>query len=645
MHTLELAGCSTTPFGSYLKALGVFRLVSEQSDRGARGCWHQGAFLLRSSLDTDRLVEFFVSEYRSTPILAPWNGGSGFYPNDNKDGIDAIASTDEDRFRVYRECIELCRAMPEVRAGKGSNEDERRLTILRNCRNLLPDCAVEWLDAAVGIAADGSRAFAPVVGTGGNEGRLDYTNNFMSRIAALLITAPKKSVVDELLRNALFGTETRALEKGAAGQYDPGRAGGANQGNGIEIDSVINPWDLILTLEGAVMWASGLYRRHGISYRAVMCSPFTVKPSRVGYGSAAEKDDSRAEIWAPVWGQRISYNELRCLLREGRASIDGRPARNGLEFAEAACSLGVDRGIEHFVRYSLLKRRGDSYIALPAGIFKAGFRSEANHIREFQSYFEELCKRDLPKSSEDLKRGVESAVFEALLYGGIDRMQSLMRAFGRMVRRILTTSEVRLPKSRLLAEGWLKACGSESPEILIAGALAGMRKPMMIEFLSRGEKRFAWVGRDLSDRMTSVLDKRLLAIEKPEDLLVSGIWIRAGLATSFIEHSTDDDVIEDLLFAFVTLDWRNSNLSCPLVANSALPIYNVLRRSVDRRLLSLLRTDDVTEAGWHAVARIRARAEPVLNVKFGGETDVLRLAASLLIPVLPFETKEQTKRE
>ena len=36
---IVLAGCAPIPLASYLKALGVFRLVAEQKDECARGRW------------------------------------------------------------------------------------------------------------------------------------------------------------------------------------------------------------------------------------------------------------------------------------------------------------------------------------------------------------------------------------------------------------------------------------------------------------------------------------------------------------------------------------------------------------------------------------------------------------------------------
>ena len=369
MPHIKLDGCTSTPFGGYLKSLGIFRLVSEQADAAARGWWDGDTFQLDSELSREELSQFFLDRYEPTPIVAPWNGGSGFYPKDNKEGLHAITGSLDRRFALYRDTIAACQAFPEVESGKSGDENVRRSALLRRCRNRLNDRTVEWLDAAVGIAADGERSFSPVLGTGGNEGRLDYTNNFMSRIAALLIAPDPKSPVRDLLANALFGTGTAGLQASAAGQYDPGKAGGANQGQGIDQDASTNPWDLVLTLEGAVAWASGLYRRQGIAYGSFLCSPFTVRSITVGYGSASRADEARAEVWTPLWGRPVRYSELRVLLREGRASIQGRPAKNTLEFAEAAASLGVDRGIDQFVRYSLLKRRGDSYVALPVGTF------------------------------------------------------------------------------------------------------------------------------------------------------------------------------------------------------------------------------------------------------------------------------------
>lgn len=658
MSRVELTGCTSTPFGGFLKALGVFRLVSEQVSADTRGWWDGDVFVLESPLSAEELGDFFVDRYSPTPIFAPWNGGSGFYPKDNKEGIEAISASTDDRFAAYRRTIAICREMKEVRQGKSDDEDARRTAILRHCRNRLEDRAVEWLDACVGIAADGSRSFAPVLGTGGNEGRLDYTNNFMSKLQELLIAPDKKTPVRDLLRNALFGVRTSGLTDGAAGQYDPGRAGGANQGVRIEEGSLTNPWDLVLTMEGAVAWASGLYRRQGVSYSSILCSPFTVRPRKVGYGSAAEGDDARAEVWTPLWNRPATYREIRVLLREGRASVQGRAASNTLEFAEAACSLGVDRGIGRFVRYSLLKRRGDSYVALPAGTFPVGYRSETDRIREFLAFFEKFERTGIPKGSEALRRGVESAVYQVLLTGGQERMRELLAALGRLLRRIVTTSEARLPIRALPATPWLEACGfAHSPEVRIAAALASLWTRdvgAMADHLARNDKRFAWIGVNLPDKLAAVLNRRLLLAEKAElrtNPLGGSCKIRPGDATRFIEESVDDDLIEDLLFAFICFEWRGVAIDLDSDSAEVLPVYAVLkhlflpgdvqlrdenkRLVADQRILSALQSGDVARATDLAVHRLRVAGLRPLDVTYAGGLDSNRLAASLLIPVWP----------
>jgi CRISPR-associated protein Csx17 len=653
MHEIALSGCTDTPFGSYLKALGVFRLISEQKEREARGWWTGDTFTLRSAFSSEDILEFFLNEYAPTPIVAPWNGGSGFYPKDNQDGIAAIEQSTDPRFALYRDTIRICRSFPEVQQGKVKDEDERRTAILRHCRNTLPDPAVDWLDAAVGIASDGTRAFAPVLGTGGNEGRLDYTNNFMSRVSSLLLSDDPKIPARVLLDSALFNRRTTALQPGSAGQYDPGRAGGANQGPGVEHESPVNPWDLVLTLEGAVAWASGIYRRHGTAYRSILCSPFTVRSRTVGYGSASAKDDARAEVWTPLWPGTATYPELKALLREGRASVRGKAASNALEFAEAACSLGIDRGIDRFVRYSLLKRRGDSYVAMPAGRFPVRYRSRSDLIRQFQQFFDVL---NVP---EDLARGVQTAIYDALLTDRPDCIRELMAALGRLLRRIFTTAESRLPARVLKASPWLQACGFTDPklaEVRIAAALASIWTPgvgSMADNLSRADKRFAWVGNSLSARMASVLDRRIqlaTANEVRSNPLGGSCALDPGDATLFIESSVDDSLIEDLLFAFAVLDWQD--FTAPQVPSAeVLPIYALLKAlflpgeiragkepvllHADPRILPALAAKDISRAADVAVARLRvARLRP-LDVTYRGGVDSSRLAASLLIPVRP----------
>jgi CRISPR-associated protein Csx17 len=78
MPGVTLSACTATPFGCYLKGLGVLRLVSEQADREARGYWDNETFIIQSNLSADDLATFFVEEYEPTPILGLGMEGAAF---------------------------------------------------------------------------------------------------------------------------------------------------------------------------------------------------------------------------------------------------------------------------------------------------------------------------------------------------------------------------------------------------------------------------------------------------------------------------------------------------------------------------------------------------------------------------------------
>ena len=98
-HQILLSGCTLEPMAAYLKAVAVFRLVSEQVDSSARGHWSGRVFCLESTLDREGLERFFLEQYCPTPIVAPWNGGSGFSEGDRREGMDKILASSTERLR------------------------------------------------------------------------------------------------------------------------------------------------------------------------------------------------------------------------------------------------------------------------------------------------------------------------------------------------------------------------------------------------------------------------------------------------------------------------------------------------------------------------------------------------------------------
>jgi CRISPR-associated protein Csx17 len=83
-HDIVLEGCAPVPLAGYLKALGVFRIIGEQADTEARGFWRNERFVLRTRFPRREFMLFLLKQYRPTPVVSPWNGGSGFYFQEGK---------------------------------------------------------------------------------------------------------------------------------------------------------------------------------------------------------------------------------------------------------------------------------------------------------------------------------------------------------------------------------------------------------------------------------------------------------------------------------------------------------------------------------------------------------------------------------
>ncbi|MGI8440134.1 MAG: hypothetical protein ACR2NV_08120, partial [Thermoleophilaceae bacterium] len=63
MPDLRLSGCGSRPLIGYLKALGLLRAVSQQTDGSVRGRWGGTAFELRTTLSEQGLSEFLLNDF------------------------------------------------------------------------------------------------------------------------------------------------------------------------------------------------------------------------------------------------------------------------------------------------------------------------------------------------------------------------------------------------------------------------------------------------------------------------------------------------------------------------------------------------------------------------------------------------------
>jgi CRISPR-associated protein Csx17 len=568
---VKLTGCRPEPLASYLKALGVLRLVAEQKDTNAAGYWCGEHFVLRSSLDADALVAFFENEWRPTPVIAPWNGGSGFTGADdseedddgnNDEEIEALdvdadspvtwirQSTDQ-RLAAVRAVVEMIYTWPDLpptdlvlsvalaearekladesfaRGKKGKElstiiakigpfEDEynerlvsevpkaagaaKLLTKIRGwrraaaksgfierTRSIMSDDVVVWMDSVVAPAQDlGKVVFSSLLGSGANDGRLDFTKTTFVRLKHAFASSG-------LAQAALYDVTAVSPSKGSLGMFAPSRADSA---------AATNPWDWLLALEGSLMFAGASTKRLGTSEHQGGSFPFQV--ARMNTASLAAGEDGRDELWLPFWTKPATHRETQRLFAEGRARVGEREAVTGLDFARAVSTLGVSRGIDGFVRVAMTARNGKAHYATNEGRFDVRDIPQVRLLDEVDSWFSRLRRaaqdKRVPARVARATRALENAFFavtrnfdisEALLaLGDVERALGEALAFAKKAGL--------QPITQRLSEGW-SALVDDSVEarlgVCLGQRLAFRRRLLPIDF----EKPWQWGRADDAD--------------------------------------------------------------------------------------------------------------------------------------------------
>lgn len=519
MHLHDLNGCAPTPLAHYLKALGILRLVAEQADPQARGWWVGDRYRLMTKLDDSELLDFFLYQYEPTPLVSPWNKGSGFfYANDP--GLTPVETSKAPRFERLRAGIqagrslldEVAKADQAVRSIKEeakrlpktqrdalrkSPEYKKRLAEAEKAFKMLKSDLIprlrlqwrgphrEWMDAAMVLGDDGTPRFPALLGTGGNDGRLDFTNNYFQRLSEVFDMADPEGKPREPARrwfeSALIGTAISGLESDrAVGQYFPGVAGGANNSNGPDAESLLNPVDFLLMMEGAVLFTAHATRRLGAVEQSRAAAPFAVGAQAAGYASAADSDESaRGEQWMPLWSQPLALAELRHLLAEGRAQIGARSAREPLDLARAVARLGTARGIVAFQRYGYIKRNGQSNLAVPLGRFRVPDRisPRLSCLDDLDTWLPRLRREarngNAPNRLKLAERHLADALFDVVQHPDEpSRWQSVLLALAGVESAQVTGSGYRAGPIPKLRPEWVETANDNSAEFRLALSFA-----------------------------------------------------------------------------------------------------------------------------------------------------------------------------
>lgn len=694
MPILTLTGCAPVPLAHYLKALGILRLVSEQADPAATGHWHRDQFVLTSVLDRERLLSFFLETCQPTTVMAPWNGGSGFHPKDNSKALEALLQSTAPRFQPYSAAL---RAAQQVLLRMNLGEkptSEQKAQLLLLCRNALPESTLAWLDAAYVLTDDGAK-YPPLLGTGGNDGRLEFTNNFMQRLAEVIdiSTGSPLEKARAQLQAALFGGPIATPQsKAPVGQFLPGTAGGANATSGFDAPACVNPWDFILMIEGALLFAAASVKRLESTEPGVLAYPFSVRQAGVGYASAADADESasRAEMWLPLWSSPVTLGELSAIFAEGRAQIGRRPAKNGVDFARAVTSLGVDRGLDEFQRYGFQVRNGLSYFATPLTRIAARRNASAGLLSEIDPWLTRfrsaVTKDTAPATVRRALHQLETAIIDLCLSDIPERLLQVLLALGQCQAAAAhsytwaSKPETYLPPLQGLSKAWLTPSLWAHPrtgaEFRLAASLASINgrfsrhwlpfrshlEPVEITYQKTRDiihTRWAgtpgndiqWSQAPLPTVLSHIFARRLLKAPDPG----KHFGHPASLADikAFIEGQTDDTLLAGLLWSLSLINWRENTplpSATPQRQPAAPTFYALLklcypppREPLPDGILAvpsvpalhrLAATGQGTPAAEQALRRLRASGyRPLIKtLPIQGET-ARRTAAALLFPI------------
>lgn len=518
IHVHRLDGCAPTPLAHYLKAIGILRLVAEQADEGARGFWAGDRFRLLSTMDHTGLVAFFLTDYQPTPLLAPWNGASGFFrtwdsknkklrKSKNAEALSILVTQDPPRWQKFRDAHKtaICaikNVAQRTDVSKLTEKERKDSLILPTGKdstflvaNKTRDKAEiqRWMTehasenafyrSAIVALGDGNWTFPSLWGSGGNDGAMDFTARYFEALQIALLSDKDRS--ERWLENSLFNVKTAELltgQQGKIGMFLPGGAGGANRivGVGNQNDTLLNPWDLILLAEGASVFASHATKRFGSRASSVMAAPFAVHSRGAGYSSATSADESPdGEQWMPLWRHAMSPAELTRILAEGRAQIGSRPSLEPLDFARSLARLGTARGITSFQRYGYIERNGQSNLAVSLGRFSVPQHTNAKLacLDDLDAWLTRLRRESRAKDSPARLRRSERQLSDALLTltqhpEEPRRWQRALVALAAIEAVMVSGSGFRAGPIPCLRPDWVSAADDGHPDLRLALALA-----------------------------------------------------------------------------------------------------------------------------------------------------------------------------
>lgn len=555
---VSMPGLYPDRLGSYLAALGVLlrleRVAPGQHRSFWRGCLHV------SGGDLSSLIER-IAEAPPLAILSPWNRdcrkqvfglaeesvGEGDESDEDDEGPSGVltgvlkgprgaatkihthaavrmnaAVRDAASRKAAIDSDASLDTAARKRLGSATNAalDGLKTETLRDLRRTLDDDDLAWLDALVVLNAPGTdreTAASPLGASIGCDGRSDFSTQYLralTRVADLgrdVLAAPLCATAAQPVPNV----------EQSAGQFASYSVEAPNSGTSLQSAKAINPWLLVLLLEGLTTFCTSVVRR--LDSRTPTF-PFALAPSVVGSPSLAAGETLKREVWLPVWARPSQWREVQNLIAEGRVALGERTARSSVEARLGIARLGVARGIPTFSRFALAVRNGKSALAVPLHPVTVPSKNQpALALLDDDSFWRWLHglqtaaagARGTAARLRDATVAIERTLLMLSEAATEARWQELFVAIGQ-AQQVIASARHKLAIAPLrLTEGsgdaWSRALDDGSPRFRLAAALAAVRG-------SRG----AWLPVDESGAAWSKKQRMVLSeLASPERQVVA----------------------------------------------------------------------------------------------------------------------------
>ena len=349
------------------------------------------------------------------------------------------------------------------------------------------------------------------------------------------------------------------------------------------------------------MFAAASTKRLESGDSGALAYPFCVRPAGIGYGSSSVTDEgsSRAEMWLPLWNQQTRFPAITTLLSEGRVETRKRKAKNGVDFARAIASLGIDRGINEFQRYGFQQRNGLAYLAVPLGRFRVKSQPGAEELlAPLDNWLDRFRRaatgKNAPARAGRALRQLESCILNLCQRGNAADIQATLIALGEAEASVAISKDLRegsmgsgINPLPLLHSDWLLKGHDGSCEFRVAAAIASIMHDSVgpfrrhLEPVDRkswkskypkwakdaSDPAIVWGSSSLTSNLCAVLNRRLIDVmtscsdQNSSELLAP---LRGRLVASladvvrFISGEVDDALIEALLKALCLVDFPQS---------------------------------------------------------------------------------------